>query len=91
MALFYGLVSVLVVLALGVGVYLLTERYLARQMEGELEALVEFYAAYTSSVAPDQHALAILAPEIVGFFAPQAGYDVRVFQPQTGALMAASQ
>ena len=91
LTLIYGLTSVLVVAALGLGVYLLTERYIVSQMEDELEALAVFYAAYTSGIAPDQDALSALAPEIVGFFAPQAGYDVRIFQAQTGALISATQ
>jgi signal transduction histidine kinase len=59
--------------------------------EGDLAALANFYAAYTASTAPDEASLARLAPQIAGFFAPQADYDVRLFSARSGALLATTQ
>ncbi len=80
----------MLVAVLGLGVYLLTARYLNVQAEEELSALADFYAAYTAATAADEADLAALAPQIAGFFAPQAGYDVRLFNARTGALLAAT-
>lgn len=90
LALVFGLLSLVVVLTMGLAIYLLTARYLERRAETELAGLVDFYAVYTASAAPDEARLATLAPEIVSFFAPQAGYDVRIFSARTGALLAAT-
>jgi signal transduction histidine kinase len=90
LALVYGLISVAVVAALGLGVYLLTERYLLNRAADDLGALADFYAAYTAAAAPDEITLAALAPQIATFFAPQAGYDVRLFSARSGALLAAT-
>ena len=90
LALVYGLMSVVVVAVLGLGVYLLTARYLNVRAEEELSALADFYAAYTAATAVDEADLVTLAPQIAGFFAPQAGYDVRLFSARTGALLAAT-
>jgi len=90
LALVYGLVSVLVVAVLGLGVYFLTARYLDLRAEQDLSALADFYAAYTAATATDEAGLVALAPQIAGFFAPQAGYDVRLFSARTGTLLAAT-
>jgi signal transduction histidine kinase len=90
LALVYGLISVGIVAALGLGVYLLTSHYLFDRAQRELANLADFYAAYTAAAAPDQARLVALAPEIVSFFAPQAGYEVRLFNARTGALLAAT-
>jgi signal transduction histidine kinase len=90
LALVYGLVSVLVVAVLGLGVYFLTARYLDLRAEQDLSALADFYAAYTAATTTDEAGLVALAPQIAGFFAPQAGYDVRLFSARTGTLLAAT-
>jgi len=90
LALVYGLVSVVVVAALGFGVYFMTARYLLDRANDELAALADFYVAYTAAIAPDEASLAALSPQIVGFFAPQAGYEVRLFDAYNGALLAAT-
>lgn len=90
LALVYGLISTLLVAALGLGVYYLTARYLDVQAEEELSSLADFYAAYTAATASSEADLATLAPQITGFFAPQAGYDVRLFSARTGTLLAAT-
>jgi signal transduction histidine kinase len=90
LALVYGLISVAVVTALGLGVYLLTERYLLDRAEDDLAALADFYVAYTAVAAPDEARLAALAPQIATFFAPQADYDIRLFSARSGTLLAAS-
>jgi len=90
LALVYGLTSVVVVAALGLGIYFLTARYLNTQAEDELSALADFYAAYTAVTAAGEADLATVAPQIAGFFAPQAGYDVRLFNARTGTLLAAT-
>ena len=90
LALVYGLIGMLVIAGLGLGVYLSTERYLRGQARQQLDELAAFYAAYTAATAPDEGRLAALAPQIVAFFAPQAGYDVRVFGSRSGTLLAAS-
>ena len=90
LAVVYGLVSVVAVTALGLGIYLLTERYLYAQTRADLESLADFYAAYTASTAADEAGLAAMAPQIAGFFAPQAAYDVRLFSARNGALLSAT-
>jgi signal transduction histidine kinase len=90
LALVYGLTSVVVVTALGLSVYGLASRYLLDQAEKDLEALADFYAAYTAAAAPDEARLIALAPQIASFFAPQAGYDVRLFNARNGVLLAAT-
>jgi signal transduction histidine kinase len=90
LALVYGLTSLLVVAALGLGVYALAARQLLAQAEDDLQSLADFYAAYTAATAPDPVRLNVLAPQIAGFFAPQAGYDVRLFSAHTGVLLAAT-
>ena len=91
LGLVYGLTSVLMVGVLGVGVYWMADRYLLGQAVDDLDALAEFYVAYTAAIATDQVRLITLAPDIAGYFAPQADYDVRLFDAETGALLAASQ
>ncbi len=90
LALVYGLISTVLVAALGLGVYFLTARHLDLQAEEELSSLADFYAAYTAATASGEADLATLAPQITGFFAPQAGYDVRLFNSRTGTLLAAT-
>jgi len=90
LALVYGLTSIVVVAALGLGVYFLTARYLDVRAKEELSALADFYAAYTTATAAGEADLAALAPQIAAFFAPQAGYDVRLFNARTGTLLAAT-
>jgi signal transduction histidine kinase len=89
LALVYGLVSVLVVVGLGLGIYSLTTRTLRGQAQDGLAALGDFYAAYTAATAPDEVRLAALAPQIAGFFAPQSDYDLRLFA-RSGSLLAAT-
>jgi two-component system, OmpR family, sensor kinase len=90
LALVYGLISLGLVASLGLGVYFLTARYLDAQVKGELSALADFYAAYTAATAPSEAERVALAPQIVSFFAPQAGYDVRLFNTRNGTLLAAT-
>lgn len=90
LALVYGLTTVMVVAALSLSVYFLAARYLLDRAKDDLAALADFYAAYTAATASDQARLEALAPQITGFFAPQAGYDVRLFNARNGALLAAS-
>ena len=90
LALVYGLISTVLVAALGLGVYFLTARYLDVQTKEELSSLADFYAAYTAASASGEADLATMAPQIAGFFAPQAGYDVRLFSARTGTLLAAT-
>ena len=91
LALVFGLVSLLVVTTMGLAIYGLTARYLEGQAENDLAALADFYAVYAASTAPDEALLSALAPQIARFFAPQAGYVVRLFSGRTGALLAATQ
>jgi len=91
LALVFGLISTMVVLIMGLGIYYLTIGYLNNQAQDDLIDLAEFYAAYTASTAPDEAQLASLAPQITGFFTPQSGYDVRLFNARNGALLSASQ
>jgi signal transduction histidine kinase len=90
LALVFGLISLLVVVSMGLGIYGLTSRFLQSRAEDDLAALADFYAVYTASTAPDGTRLAILAPQIASFFAPQAGYDVRLFSARNGGLLAAT-
>lgn len=90
LALVYDLIGVLVVAGLGLGVYLSTARYLCSQAEEGLDDLAAFYATYTAATTPDEERLVSLAPQITAFFAPQAGYDVRLFNARTGQLLAAT-
>jgi signal transduction histidine kinase len=90
LALVYGLISALVVTAMGLGIYYLSSRYLDGRARDDLAALAGFYAAYTAATAPDEAQLRALAPQIVGFFAPQAGHEVRLFSTANGALLAAT-
>jgi signal transduction histidine kinase len=90
LALVFGLLSLMVVVTMGLAIYLLTARHLEHRAETDLAGLADFYTVYTASAAPDEARLATLAPEIVSFFAPQAGYDVRIFSVRNGALLAAT-
>ena len=90
LALVFGLLSLIVVVTMGLAIYLLTARYLERRAEADLAGLADFYAVYTATTAPDEARLATLAPQIASFFAPQAGYDVRIFGIRNGALLAAT-
>ena len=90
LALVYGLTGVGVIAALSLGVYWLTGRYLLGRIQEDLNALADFYAAYVAAAAPDEAGLTALTPQITGFFAPQAGYDVRLFSARSGQLLAAS-
>jgi signal transduction histidine kinase len=90
LALVFGLISLLVVTTMGLGIYFLTARYLRTRAQDELASLASFYAAYTAATAPDEARLTALAPQITSFFAPQAGYDVRIFSVRNGALLAAT-
>jgi signal transduction histidine kinase len=90
MALVYGLISALVVAVMGLGIYYWTARYLTKQAVDDLSTMADFYAVYASATAADQTRLLTLAPQIVGFFAPQSGYDVRLFGGRNGALLAAT-
>jgi signal transduction histidine kinase len=90
LALVFGLISLLVVVIMGLAIYLLTARYLEARAEGDLAALADFYAVYTASTAPDEARLAVLAPQITSFFAPQAGYVVRLFGTRNGLLLAST-
>jgi signal transduction histidine kinase len=89
-ALIFGMISLLVVSTMGLAIYAVTARYLAGRAEQELAALADFYAVYTASTAPDEARLAALAPQIASFFAPQAGYIVRIFGARNGLLLAAT-
>lgn len=90
LALVFGLISVLVVAAMGLAIYGLTERYLEARAKDDLAALADFYAIYTASAIPDEASLGSLAPQITSFFAPQAGYVVRLFNARNGVLLAAT-
>jgi signal transduction histidine kinase len=90
LALVLGLISVLVVVTMGLAIYFLTARYLEDRARDDLAALADFYAIYSAAAAPDEARLAAMAPQITSFFAPQAGYDVRLFGARNGALLAAT-
>jgi signal transduction histidine kinase len=90
LALVFGLISLLVVVSMGLGIYGLTSRFLQSRAQDDLTSLADFYAVYTASSAADESRLAVLAPRIASFFAPQAGYDVRLFSARTGGLLAAT-
>jgi signal transduction histidine kinase len=87
----YLLTTLFIVIALSVAVYIFTVFYLDERLEAELTAQADFYAAYAAQLAPDESALAGLAPTIVGLFAPQADLNVRFFAAGSGALLAATQ
>ena len=90
LALVFGLLSLIVVVTMGLAIYLLAARYLENRAEADIAGLADFYAIYTASTAPDEARLTALAPQIASFFAPQAGYDVRIFGVRNGALLAAT-
>jgi signal transduction histidine kinase len=87
----YLLTTLLIVLTLSVAVYLSTAFYLDERLEAELAAQADFYAAYAAHLAPDERALAGLAPTIVALFAPQADLNVRLFAASNGTLLGATQ
>lgn len=91
LAMTYLLTTLLILIGLSVAVYLFTAVYLDRRLETELGAQADFYATYAASLAPDERALAALAPTIVDLFAPQADLTVRVFAASNGRLLAATQ
>jgi signal transduction histidine kinase len=90
LALVFGLISFMVVTAMGLGIYYLTARYLHNQTEDDLAALADFYAAYAAATVVDEARLGVLAPQIASFFASQANYDVRLFSARNGVLLAAT-
>ena len=59
LALVYGLISTVLVAALGLSVYFLTARRLDVQAEEELSSLADFYAAYTAATASGEADLAM--------------------------------
>jgi signal transduction histidine kinase len=87
----YILATLFIVLILSAAVYLATALYLDERLKTELTSQADFYAAYAANVAPNEPALAGLAPTIVGLFAPQADLNVRFFAASNGALLAATQ
>ncbi|MCK4452038.1 MAG: HAMP domain-containing histidine kinase [Anaerolineae bacterium] len=87
----YLLTTLLIVIALSVAVYISTTLYLDGQLDTELAAQADFYAAYAAHLAPDERSLAGLAPTIAGLFAPQADINVRFFAASDGTLLAATQ
>jgi signal transduction histidine kinase len=90
LALVLGLISVLAVVTMGLAIYFLTARYLEDRAQDDLAALADFYAVYSAATAADEARLAAMAPQITSFFAPQAGYDVRLFGTRNGTLLAAT-
>jgi signal transduction histidine kinase len=85
------LVSTLcVVLTLGAATYLSIALYLDAQIERELGAQADFYAAYTAQLASDESTLAGLAPTVARLFAPQADVNVRFFAAADGRLLGAT-
>jgi signal transduction histidine kinase len=87
----YLLTTLFIVLTLSAAVYLATAFYLDERLEAELAAQADFYAAYAANLARDEITLAGLAPTMVGFFAPQAELNVRLFAVRDGSLLAATQ
>lgn len=87
----YLLTTLVILIGLSAAVYFSTAYYLDERLEEELVAQADFYAAYAASLAPDERALAGLAPTIAGLFAPQADLTVRFFAASDGALLAATQ
>ena len=87
----YLLITFLILIGLSATVYFFTAFYLDEQLEAELGAQADFYAAYAAALTPDEGALAALAPTIAGLFAPQADLTVRFFAASDGALLAATQ
>jgi signal transduction histidine kinase len=90
LGLVFGLTSGVALIALGLSVYCLVDRYVQARAREDLATLAGFYAAHASILAGDQASLAALASEIAGTFAPQADYDVRIFGSGNGSLLAAS-
>ena len=90
LALVLGLISVLAVVTMGLAIYVLTARYLEDRAQDDLAALADFYAIYSAATATDEAHLVVMAPQITSFFAPQAGYDVRLFGTRKGTLLAAT-
>jgi signal transduction histidine kinase len=80
-----------VALALGAATYFATSYYLDDQIESDLAAQADFYAAYAAQLASDERMLVGLAPTVVELFAPQAGLNVRFFAASDGRLLAATQ
>ena len=87
----YLLTTLVILIGLSAAVYFSTAYYLDERLEEELAAQADFYAAYAASLAPDERALAGLAPTIAGLFAPQADLTVRFFAASDGTLLAATQ
>ena len=90
LALVFGLISVLVVVSMGLGIYLLTAHYLRARAQDDLAGLAGFYAAYTAASAPDEGHLAAAASQVTDFFAPQSDYVVRIFNAAYGTLLAST-
>jgi signal transduction histidine kinase len=90
LALVFGLLGAVVVITMGLAIYWVTARFVQSRAEADLASLAEFYAAYTTASAADLESLTALAPQITGFFAPQATYDVRLFNASNGALLSAT-
>jgi signal transduction histidine kinase len=87
----YLLVTLLVLIGLGLAVYFFTAFYLDEQLDADLAAQAEFYAAYVAHLSPDEDTLVSLAPTVVGLFASQTDLTVRVFAARNGTLLAATQ
>jgi signal transduction histidine kinase len=87
----YLLTTLAILFGISAAVYFSTAYYLDDRLEEELVAQADFYAAYAASLAPDERALAGLAPTIAGLFAPQADLTVRFFAASDGTLLAATQ
>jgi len=87
----YLLTTLVILIGLSAAVYFFTAIYIDGQLEAELAAQADFYAAYAASLASDERTLAGLAPSIAGFFAPQADLTVRFFAASDGTLLAATQ
>ncbi|GAB4550769.1 MAG: hypothetical protein Kow0063_45140 [Anaerolineae bacterium] len=87
----YLLTTLFIVLTLSLAIYLAAAFYLDGQLERELAAQADFYAAFAANLARDEATLAGLAPTIVSMFAPQADLTVRLFAARDGSLLAATQ
>ena len=87
----YLLTTLVILIGLSAAVYFSTAYYLDERLEAELAGQADFHAAYAASLAPDERALAGLAPTIAGLFAPQADLTVRFFAASDGTLLAATQ
>jgi signal transduction histidine kinase len=86
----YLLTTLSILLVLGGSLYLLTRLYVYQQLERELAAQADFYAAYASQLAADEQSLAVLAPSLVQLFSARADLNVRIFA-SNGTLLAATQ